>query len=232
MVFFNIMSENIFFIGTSHIASDSIISINKILNQRRPDIVAIELDKKRLHALLSDKKQGLSVRDISRIGFKGWLFAVFGQWIQKKLGQKVGIMPGSDMLSAYKFAVKNKVQVALVDQDIEKTLRKFSKSISWKERWNFVVDIFRGFFSKKKIKFDLSKVPEEEMIDLLISELEKRYPNVHKVLIDERNSVIAKNICKLSKKFPDSTIAVVLGAGHVKEVKRLVKKYLKECDFI
>ena len=82
------------------------------------------------------------------------------------------------------------------------------------------------------MKFDLSKVPEEKIIKQLIDELKKRYPNIHKVLIADRNKVIAKNLCKLIRKFPDAKIVAVLGAGHVKEVKNLVKRYLKECDII
>ena len=217
------MTDNMIFVGTSHISPESIKKVKEIISSKKPDFVAIELDKKRLKALLSEKKGGLSIRDIKRVGLKGWLFALFGQWIQKKLGQKIGVIPGSEMLAAYHAAKKNNIQIALVDQDIEKTLRRFSKSLTWKEKWNFFVDFLKGIFFKKKIKIDLRKVPEEKLIETLILELKKRYPNIHKVLIEDRNKVIAKNLCKLVNKFPDATFVVVLGAGHVKEVKKLVK---------
>ena len=217
------MTDNIIFIGTSHISPDSIKNVRETIIKKRPDIVAIELDRKRLRALLSEKKRGLSAADIKRIGLKGWLFALLGQWIQKKLGQKIGVMPGSEMLAAYKTARQNHIQVALIDQDIKKTLRNFSKSLTWREKWNFFADFFKGIFSKKKIKIDLRKVPEEKLIEKLIAELKIRYPNVYKVLIEDRNKVLAKNLCKLIRKFPDQTIVAVLGAGHVKEVKKLVK---------
>ncbi len=226
------MEGKIIFISTSHISPDSIKKVQKTIEEKKPDIVAIELDKKRLQALLSKRKQKLSVADIKRIGLKGWLFALFGQWIQKKLGKKMGIMPGSEMLIAFKTARKHHIQVALIDQDIEKTLRKFSKSLSWKEKWNFLVDAVKGLIFKKGVKFDLRKVPEEKLIKKLIDELKKRYPNVYKVLIEDRNKIIAKNLCKLRRTFPDQNIVVVLGAGHTKEVEKLVQKYLKECDII
>jgi pheromone shutdown-related protein TraB len=227
------MNENIFFIGTSHISPESVKSVKSFIESEKPDIVALELDNKRLPALLENKKRsGFSFSDIKRIGFKGWLFSVFGSWIQKKLGKKIGISPGSEMLAAYKLAVKNKIQIALVDQDIEKTLRNFSKSITWKEKWRFFVDLIKGFFSRKKIKIDLKKVPEEKIIEMMISELKNRYPNVYIELIEKRNKVLAKNISKLAVRFPDKKILAVIGAGHLKEVNFLVKKYLKECDFV
>ena len=126
MVFLCYMDNNITFVGTSHISPESVKNVKDAIISKKPDIVAIELDKKRIRALLSEKKRGLSFGDVKRIGLKGWLFALFGQWLQKKLGQKIGVMPGAEMLAAYKTARKNDIQVALVDQDIEKTLRNFS----------------------------------------------------------------------------------------------------------
>lgn len=226
------MINNLTFIGTSHISPDSVKSVKNFILSKKPDFVAIELDKKRMRALLSEGKKGVSIKDIKRIGFKGWLFAVFGNWIQKKLGKKLGVMPGTEMLTAYKTAMNNNIRVALVDQDIEKTLKNFSKALTWKEKFRFFVDLIKGFLFKKKIKFDLSKVPEDKLVEQLISELKLRYPNIYRVLIEDRNKVIAKNLCKLINKFPEKKILVVLGAGHVKEVKKLVKKYLKDCDFV
>ena len=44
--------KNIFIIGTSHIARQSINDIKKRFSELNPDIVCVELDHKRLHALL------------------------------------------------------------------------------------------------------------------------------------------------------------------------------------
>ncbi len=225
--------QSIIFIGTSHVAKDSVKKVKKVISEKKPDIVAIELDRNRLLGLLDKKsKRKLSFGDIKRIGLKGWLFASIGQWIQKKIGSKIGVLPGADMLAAYNAAKSEGAKIALVDQDIEKTLKNLSKRLSWKERWNFVVDLIKGFVFKKGIKIDLSKVPEDELIEKLIKKLKIRYPNIYDVLIAERNDVIAKNIAKLTRNFPDANIVVVLGAGHVKEVKDLLKKYLKEYDII
>ena len=116
------MTNKIIFIGTSHISPESIKKVKKTIIEKKPGIVAIELDRNRLRALVSKTKSKLSFGDIKRVGVKGWLFAMFGQWLQKKLGKKIGIMPGAEMLAAYKTARENNIQIALVDQNIEKTL--------------------------------------------------------------------------------------------------------------
>ena len=43
-----------------------------------------------------------------RVGIKGFLFAILGRWVSKKLGNLVGVKPGSEMLTAMKLAKKHK----------------------------------------------------------------------------------------------------------------------------
>lgn len=219
--------ENIHFIGTSHIAPESVSKVKKLILELKPDFVAVELDKRRLASLLSKKKGSASWRDVGKIGVKGWLFAVLGAWVEKKLGKKVGISPGEEMVQAVKTAQKVSAKIALIDQDIEITLRRFSRALTWREKWNFVVDLVKGLVFRKGIKFDLSKVPPEKIVEKLLKEVKGRYPNVYRVLIKERNQVMARNLAILMKEYPDSVIVAAIGAGHERDMKALLKKYLK-----
>lgn len=223
-------------IGTSHIARQSLNEIELAFQQHVPGIVAVELDRRRLHSLMSDDKSKVGLGDIARIGFKGYLFAVIGGWLQRKLGSVVGVMPGSEMKLAVQLAVKSGAKVALIDQDIEITLRKFSQRLTWKEKFRFVGDMFKSVFFKKKAmaelglkgdKIDLSKVPDKELVRKLIGQLEKRYPNVYDVLVRQRNKIMANNLAKLIHKFPEENILAVVGAGHEEEMLRMVKKRIE-----
>ncbi len=214
-------------IGTSHISPESIEKVEKAILKEKPAIVAIELDRKRLFALLQKDKQKPSFRDIRRVGFKGWLFALIGAWAERKLGAKVGVSPGSEMLKAISAAQQTGAKVALIDQDIEITLRRFSKALSWKEKWRFIGDLFKGAVLKKGVKIDLAKVPSQKVIEKLIEDVRKRYPNVYRVLVQERNEVMAKRLAHIIKHRPEDKIVAVVGAGHEKEIAKLVKSYLK-----
>ncbi|MBW2996739.1 TraB family protein, partial [Candidatus Woesearchaeota archaeon] len=55
-------------IGTSHIAKQSLNEIELAFQQKNPDIVAVELDRRRLHALLTEEKSKVSMSEIGRIG--------------------------------------------------------------------------------------------------------------------------------------------------------------------
>ena len=60
---------------------------------------------------------------------------------------------------------KENIEIALIDQDIEITLRRLSKAISWREKWNFFVDVVKAIFVRKNvIEFDLTKVPSRKVI--------------------------------------------------------------------
>lgn len=226
--------KNLIVIGTSHIARQSLEDVKNAIEQNKPGIVALELDKKRAVAL-SQKSRGkgrISLYGIRKVGVKGFIFSLIGAWVENKLGKHVGVMPGSEMLEAMKLAKKNNIKVALIDQDIEVTLKRFSKALSWKERWHFIVDLFKGLVlrKKEKITFDLTKVPEKKLIKKLIGIVKKRYPNIYRVLVEERNEVMAKRLAVLMKRHPDAAIVAVVGAGHEEEIIDMIKKRLNKID--
>jgi len=216
--------KNLTIIGTSHIAKQSLEEVEQAIVVGKPDIVALELDRRRLYSLF--KKPGkIRIYDITRVGIKGFIFALIGAWAERKLGKMVGVAPGSEMKKAVKLAKKNKIRIALIDQDIEITLRKFSKSLSWREKWNFIVDVIKAIFVRKDIiEFDLTKVPSKDVIKKLIGKVKKRYPNIYNTLIEERNQIMAENLKKIMEMHSDKKILAIIGAGHEEDILELIKE--------
>jgi len=217
--------KNLTIIGTSHIAKQSLEDVEKAIVDGKPDIVALELDKRRLYSLFNKNQNKIRIYDIKRIGVKGFIFSLIGAWVEKKLGKLVGVSPGSEMKKAATLAKKHKMKIALIDQDIEITLKRFSKSLTWKEKRNFFVDIIQGFFSRKKvIEFDLTKVPSKKIIKKLVGKVKERYPNIYKVLIEERNEVMARNLKEILEQNQDKKILAIVGAGHEDDILKLIEK--------
>ncbi len=215
--------RNLILIGTSHIAKQSVKEVEETIIKEKPEVVALELDKGRFYALVNEIKGRIGFKDVKNIGFKGYVFAKAGEFVERKLGGKVGINPGDEMLKAAKIASREKCKIALIDQKIEITLKNFSKEITWKEKFRFFVDILKGIFSKKhRISFDLSKVPKKEMIVKMLEYVKERYPNLYKVLVEDRNKYMAKKLFKLMQNY--SKIVAVVGAGHEDEIIEEIKK--------
>lgn len=245
--------KNLTIIGTSHIAKESVNEIQETIKKIRPDLIAVELDKQRLNTLMMEakygvrkKEKGMTLRIIKSIGLKGYLFSLIGAWAQKKLGKIVNIQPGADMLEAVKIAKKENIPVALIDRDIQITLKRFSKYLTWKEKFTFITEIItQVLFRKKQIPFDIRKVPSKKIIKQLLDEVKIKYPNVHRTLISERNEVMAKRLYNLMNrkvktkedmetekkgqeiisKEHNAIIVAVVGAGHEEEIIRLIKEY-------
>jgi pheromone shutdown-related protein TraB len=223
--------SNLKIIGTSHIAKQSVNEIKKAVKDFDPDIIGVELDLQRAHSLMQNQTNKISLSAIMKIGVKGYVFAKVGQIVQKKLGKFVGVSPGTEMKTAILLAAKEKKEVAFIDQPIQITLKKFSKTLTWREKFRFVGDIFKGLlFPKKQIKqygldkFDLSKVPKDALINKMMGQMKERYPNVYKTLVEDRNVFMFKRIVKLLRKFPDKKLLVVVGAGHKEGIEEMLLK--------
>jgi len=216
--------KNLILIGTSHISKQSINEIKETIKKEKPNIIALELDYLRFKSLLEKKKKKIKIKDIRKIGLTGFLFNILGAWASKKLGKLVNVTPGSEMVTAIKIAKKEKINLVLIDQDIRITLRKLSKNITWKEKFRFILDLFKISKNKKKLeKIDLTKVPNKKTIKILTNEFKKKYPSTHKILVTERNQFMAKNLNKLITN-QDKKILAIVGAGHEEEMIKIIRR--------
>ena len=128
------------------------------------------------------------------------------------------------MKIAIQLAKKYKLKVALIDQDISITLKKLTRSITLKEKLTFIKDIIKNIFKRDPLaaKIDLRKVPPQDIVEKMVEKVKKSYPSIHKVLIDERNSIMSNKIKKLAEMHPNARILVIIGAGHKNEVIKLL----------
>ena len=220
--------KNITFIGTSHIAAQSVSEVKEIITNKRPEIIALELDQNRFFTLIKEHKQKTSLKDIFKVGFTPFLISTFGSYMQRKLADIVGVKPGSEMLQAISLAKENNIKLALIDQDIQITMHKLSKNFTLKEKFRFLFDLIKSPFSREKIKIDLTKVPEEKLIKMVIKRIKKRYPSIYETLIGQRNKIMANNLYHIKKENLNSQIVVIVGAGHLPELVDYLKEYDKK----
>ncbi len=76
-------------------------------------------------------------------------------------------------------------------------------------------------------ELDLTKVPEKAVISRMIKEVKKRYPNLYRVLIEERNEVMARNLSNVVQRHPESKVLAIVGAGHEEEIISILRKIIK-----
>jgi len=93
----------------------------------------------------------------------------------------------------------------------------------------FVYDLIAGaVFRRQIVEFDISSIPDEKLVSEMVSKVRERYPNVYKVLVEDRNRIMAENLAKLMKNNPGRRMLAVMGAGHEQEILNLVLKSKEE----
>jgi len=233
------VSDNIVLVGTAHISKDSVEEVKEVIEEFKPDIVAVELCQRRYDAITKkDKWENTPVSQLIK-GNNAYLLLAqtFLASIQRKLGKEYGIEPGSEMIAAMKEAKQHNLDVALVDRDISVTLKRAWRKMGFREKfrlaWEFLKAIV-GYDEEEMEELDLKELMNQDVISTLMEEFKEIAPSVADVLIHERDQYIAKKILDESKK---GKVVAVVGAGHLKGIQKHLKKGkididLKELDYV
>ena len=223
------ISDNIILIGTAHISKDSVEEVKEAIEKFKPDIVAVELCKKRYEALTQkDKWENTPITSLLKSN-KAYLVLAqtFLSSIQRKLGKEYGVEPGSEMIAALNEAKKRNVEIALIDRDITITLKRAWRKMGIREKfrlsWEFMKALI-GYDEEELEKIDLKELMKQDVISALMKEFSEIAPSVATVLIHERDEYIARKILDESKK---GKVVAVVGAGHLNGIK----KHLEEKEF-
>jgi len=191
--------KEITLIGTAHVFKESVDEVKDVILSENPEAVCIELDIKRYYGLLTGQR--MSFMDIVKMkGIKFGIIAGFLEYVERKIGEDMGIFPGKEMITAAQYCKDINARLYLIDRDAEITIEKMTK-ISFKEKLKLVKTLIFSPFQKEKISIDLN-------------ELKKLSPYLYNVLIDERDQFMAERI----KQVEENRIIVVVGAGHVKGI--------------
>lgn len=233
------VNDNIILVGTAHISKDSVEEVKQAIEKYKPDIVAVELCKRRHEAIVNkDKWESTPVNKLLKSNNAYLMLAqTFLSSIQRKLGKEYGVEPGSEMIAAMDEAEKHGLKVALIDRDISVTLKRAWKKMGVREKfrltWEFLKAIL-GYDEEDVEELDLKEIMKEDVISEMMKEFGEIAPSVSSVLIHERDQYIAKKILDESKK---GKVVAVVGAGHLKGVKKYLdqKKLdvdLKELEYV
>ena len=231
------VNKNIILVGTAHISKESVDEVKQAIEKYNPDIVAVELCKRRYEVITEkDKWENTPVTQLLKSNNAYLVLAqTFLSSIQRRLGKEYGVEPGSEMIAACQEAKKHNLEIALVDRDISVTLKRAWRKMGLREKfrlfWEFMKAMV-GYEEEDLENLDLKELMKEDVISALMKEFSDIAPSASNVLIHERDKYIAKKIYDESKK---GKVVAVVGAGHVNGIKNLLDKKdldidLKELD--
>jgi pheromone shutdown-related protein TraB len=217
------INERIILVGTAHISQSSIQEVKNVIEEYKPDVVAVELCDRRYKGIMQkDRWENTPVTKLLKSNNAYFLLAqTFLSSIQRKLGKEYGVEPGSEMIEAINQARLHNISIELVDRDIAVTLKRAWKKMGLREKfrlfWQFLKAII-GFDEEDLNDLDLEEIMDQDVISTMLEEFGEIAPTVRDVLISERDSYIAQKIldCEKSHK----TVVAVVGAGHLQGIKK------------
>ncbi|HPA97208.1 MAG TPA: TraB/GumN family protein, partial [Methanothrix sp.] len=213
-------SHEIVIVGTAHVSEKSVQEVVGKIEQLRPDIVAVELCLARYRAITGQEEE--REIKISELLSGGKLYLLLVQWflayIQRKMGEEMGVKPGSEMLAAIEAAKKSGARVALVDRDISITIQRFWSAMSLLDKVRLVWSLLPAAFGRgEDEEIDIDSITQDDIVSQMISEFRKISPGAANVLVDERDAFLARNLYLLSKQ---GRVLAVVGAGHREGITR------------
>ena len=117
-------------VGVSHVSPESIDRVKRVIEEIRPDAVAVELCRRRYEYLTKSNQLKVDILQAIKGNVFLFLFQLILTYFQKSIARKFDIEPGSEMIAAIKKANEIGATIILVDRDLSITLRKFWKSLS------------------------------------------------------------------------------------------------------
>lgn len=209
-------SSRIVLIGTAHVSEKSVAEVKAAIKNLKPDVVAVELCRGRYDSIKGNvQEHQVPIKDILS---EGKIYYYVIQWLlaymQKKIGEDMGVKPGAEMLSAIEEAEIIGANVALIDRDIHVTLQRFWGKMKFLEKIRMTGSLLGGLIGiGKGAEIDIDQITEQDVVTALVSELRGFAPTAAEVLIDERDAYLAGNILKIAAG-GNKTVVVVIGAGH------------------
>lgn len=236
---------NITLIGSSHASNKSVQEIKETIDNVNPELIGVELDKQRYAKILNNNETKTSILKL----FSSPL-TFFLSHIQKIVGNRVGVTPGSDMKKAVEMANDRDKEIILLDRDIRITMRKVHNNLSLLDKIKifsillFCIIILKALHikesilnrkdknkSKNKIKDDsiMEYVEDFERSDVNKSlEEMKKFPKIYKPIVEERDIIMATKLSNYLDK--DKKVVAVVGAAHLPGITKNLKQIQKELE--
>ncbi|RLB46974.1 MAG: TraB family protein [Deltaproteobacteria bacterium] len=215
--------KDIYVVGTAHISQKSVEEVLEVIAQVKPDTVCVELDAMRL-AALSDNSRWEKLDIFQVIKEKKVLFLMTSLVLsayQRRMGEALGVQPGAEMVAAVKAARESGAELVLVDRNIQATLKRTWRNLSFINKSKVTASLIASFFAAGEISEEqIEELKDRDNISDMMKEFAEQLPQVQVPLIDERD----RFLISATREAPGKKIVCVVGAGHVEGMV----KYLHE----
>jgi pheromone shutdown-related protein TraB len=217
--------QEIFLVGTAHISKKSVELAERTIRTVQPDTVAIELCDSRWRAIQDPHRwRNTDIMKVIREGRVNLLVAqLLLSAFQKRLGDRLEVKPGTEMIRAAEVAKEINANLCLADREVKITLKRTWAGLSLWSLSKITAGLLAGIFSKVELsEEELERMKSADVLESMMTEFTGVAPGIHTPLIDERDRYMAATIRACGGK----RIVAIVGAGHVSGMKRYLHEHI------
>lgn len=206
-------------VGTAHLSLESADLVSRVIEEERPNTVCIELCQSRYQTLT--QKAQWQEKDLFRVVREKKAFLLLSNLMlasfQKRLGKKLGIRPGEEMIRAIQGADAVGATVHLVDRDVRITLARTWRLMGLWTKSKLLTEFLTSVWGAEEInKETVEELKRKDVLEALLSEMGQSLPEVRRILVDERDQYLSFKI----RTAPGKRIVAVVGAGHIPGIRK------------
>lgn len=219
----NYKDKEIYLVKTAHVSKNSINDVKECIGEVKPDAICIELDEDRYKKISDPEKWSdtdiVKVIKEKKVGFL--LVNLILASFQRRMAINMDSNSGGEMLEGIKQAKELNVPLVLADRPIKTTFSRIWNSLGLYEKSKLIVSIIGSIFDDEEIsEEDLQALKEADALEAALNEVGKEFPNVKKILVDERDAYLSSKI----KNAPGKKIVAIIGAAHAGGIERNLDK--------
>jgi pheromone shutdown-related protein TraB len=201
------------------VSRESAELVRRVIEEERPDHVCVELDEQRFKALSQKNRwDSLNLKQVIRNKqLPTLLINLLLSSFQKRIGRKLGVLPGTELLEATRAADDLGIPYSLCDRNIRVTMLRAWRSMSlWKKNQLLAAIIAGAAGSEELSEEELARMRQHDVLSEMMNELAEAMPNLKRILIDERDTYLAEKILQAEGR----RVVAVVGAGHIEGIKK------------
>ena len=217
--------KKITLIGTAHVSFESADLVQKVIEDEKPDMVCVELCESRYQSIMQKSKwQNTNLIKVIKEKKAFLLLSnLMLAYFQKKVGQKLGIRPGEEIVRAIQAATSVGARIHLADRDIRTTLSRTWRCMGLWAKIRLLFQLVTSVGEMDSIKkSDIEEMKKKDVLEMFLSEIGKSFPEIRRILIDERDQYLAHMI----RSAPGKKIVAVVGAGHVPGIQSYWERHI------
>lgn len=223
-------ASRITLLGTAHVSHASVDQVKELIATDQYDAVAVELCPSRHSAIMNpDALAQMDLFKVIREGKASMVTAslVLGAY-QQRLAEQFEIEPGAEQKAAIDYANARHRPVLLIDREIGVTLKRVLHNIPWWKRAGLFAGLLASMLSKDEVSEDeIESLKQGDILETTFAEFAEDRQDLFLPLIDERDRYMAARLLEEIAQHDHENILAVVGAGHLKGIKRYLEQGLQ-----